>query len=86
MAFGRLEQVPFLNTWEVPNDTRVAIHRLPAPADNPQGWQAALPDVPPPPELSDTADLATLCDRLRAALGQERTASLQPLVDRGWRV
>lgn len=86
-APGRLEQVrAFLNTWEVPNDTRVAGDRLCDLADDLRRWRSALPDVPPPATPADTAKLAALRGQLRAALGQERPASLQPLVERGWRV
>lgn len=86
-APGRLEQVrTFLNTWEVPNDTRVAVDRLPDLVSDRQHWAHALPDVPPPTAATGTADLAALRDQVRAALGQERPASLQPLLEHGWRV
>lgn len=86
-ASAGLEQVrSLLNTWQVPNDTRTATDLLPDLAGDPQRWGDALPDVPRPAGPDEVAGLAVLRGHLRAALGQDRPAALQPLVDGGWRV
>jgi hypothetical protein len=86
-APGGLEQVrALLNTWEIPNDTRTAVDRLLDLARDAAAWRTVLPDIPVPVDPADAADLAGVRDRLRDALGQERPASLQSLVERGWRV
>ena len=86
-APGELERIrAFLNTWEVPNDTREPVDRLPDLADDPQGWHQALPGVPRPDGAEQVAGAAVLRDRLRDALGQARPAALQPLLEAGWRV
>ncbi|MFD9947576.1 CGNR zinc finger domain-containing protein [Nonomuraea sp. NPDC059023] len=61
VAPGALEQVrTFLNTWWVPNDTRVAEDRLPETLADP----------------ADLGEMSELRTALRAALGVERPAVL----------
>lgn len=67
----------FLNTWELPNETRVAEDHLPALAADPERWGATLPGVPPPDPGVGVDALRRLRDELRAALGTSRPTSLQ---------
>jgi CGNR zinc finger len=86
VAPGALESVrTFLNSWAVPNDTRVAVDRLPDLVHDAGRWRVALPGLPVPGS-GEAADLTELRNRLRGALGQERPVSLQPLIDGEWRI
>lgn len=70
-APGGLEAVrTFLNTWVIPNESRVVEDQLPAVVAD---WAATFPDLGEPGSL---AELAALRDDLRAALGQTHPVSL----------
>jgi hypothetical protein len=78
-APGELEQVrTFLNTWWIPNDTRVPVDELAALAADPARWSRVLPSVPRP---EGRRGLSTLRDQLRDVLGYTHVAALQPVVD-----
>jgi hypothetical protein len=78
-APGELEQVrTFLNTWWIPNDTRVPVDDLAALAADPPRWSRALPSIPWPER---GRGLSTLRDQLRDVLGQTHVVALQPVVD-----
>ncbi|WP_285775398.1 CGNR zinc finger domain-containing protein [Microtetraspora sp. NBRC 13810] len=81
-APGGLEVVrAFLNTWEIPNDTRVPVDRLDALAAVPARWEEALPGLPAPaPESVD--DLRRLRAGLREQLGRTHPAGLAAHLDR----
>ncbi|WP_163512706.1 CGNR zinc finger domain-containing protein [Fodinicola acaciae] len=73
-APGRLEVVrTFLNTWVIPNESRVAEDRLAGLVADPAAWRSTFPDLGKPGPL---ADLTALRDDLRAALGQTHPVSL----------
>jgi hypothetical protein len=80
-APGGLEQVrAFINTWLVPNDTRVPEDRLPELVADPARWRAELPGVPPDPgDPGDLGELVRLREALRRSLGLERPVELD-----GW--
>lgn len=66
VAPGRLESVrTLLNTWRVPNDTRVATDLLPDLATDAQMWAAQLPSLPAPRQLPP---LTAVRNQLRRAL------------------
>ena len=71
----------FLNTWQLPNDTRVPEDHLPDLAADPGRWSEALPGVPAPPGPDDVEALRRLRDDLRAALGTAHPVALQPRLD-----
>ncbi len=77
-APGEFEIVrAFLNTWAIPNDTRVPTDRLPAMVQDAAAWVAGFPGYPL--GMSDTLDrLRELRADLRVALqpGEERAARL----------
>ena len=78
---GALEVVrAFLNTWELPNDTRTAEDHLPALAADAARWREALPGVPSPAP-TDVDALRSLRDDLRGALGTPHPTSLRPRLD-----
>ncbi|MGH8866823.1 MAG: CGNR zinc finger domain-containing protein [Actinomycetes bacterium] len=80
-APGALEDVrTFLNTWSVPNETRVPVDRLSELAGDPETWGSEMPSLPPPAR-GGVAALRRLRDDLREALGQDRPVSLQPRLD-----
>lgn len=90
-APGPLEQVrTFLNTWSIPNDTRVPIDDLDGLITDPERWQDALPDVPLPATADRSAALAQLTalrDGMRAALGTTHPTCLEAAIDaHRWRV
>jgi len=90
-APGSLEQVrTFLNTWSIPNDTRVPVDDLDGLIADLERWQGALPDVPPPATADRPAtleQLAALRDRVRAALGATYPTRLEAAFDaQRWRV
>lgn len=68
-APGELELVRrFLNTWRIPNDTRVPTDLLPGLVRDPVAWAEEFPDVPHGP--GDTEEvLIGLRDDLRRMLG-----------------
>ncbi|WP_173163125.1 CGNR zinc finger domain-containing protein [Phytohabitans suffuscus] len=79
---GALDQVrDFLNTWEIPNDTRVPVDHLAALVAAPERWAAAFPGVTRPAR-DDLADLRALRADLRAALGLTHPVSLGDRVER----
>ncbi|MFI6483108.1 CGNR zinc finger domain-containing protein [Nonomuraea sp. NPDC050663] len=80
VAPGGLEQVrAFINTWWVPNDTRVPEDRLPGLVADPAAWRAELPAVPTPGVGgSSDGELAELRRDLRVVLGQEQPIGLSP--------
>jgi predicted RNA-binding Zn ribbon-like protein len=84
-----LEQVrAFLNTWELPNDTRIPVDSLAQLATDPVAWRHALPDVVPPPaaDAAVVRGLQGLRDDVRSALGTERPTRLEPRLARlRWR-
>ncbi len=68
-APGELELVRrFLNTWKIPNDTRVAVDELPALLRDPSAWEERFPGIPFGPGDSEEL-LVELRDELRGALG-----------------
>ncbi len=68
VAPGRLESVrALLNTWRVPNDTRVATDLLPDLATDAQVWAAQLPSLPAPTP-GQLPPLAAVRNQLRRAL------------------
>jgi hypothetical protein len=78
-APGELEQVrAFLNTWWIPNDTRVPVDELGALAADPPRWSRLLPSVPRP---EGRRGLSTLRGQLRDVLGETHIVALQPVVD-----
>ena len=90
-APGSLEQVrTFLNTWSIPNDTRVPVDELRDLIARSERWTSALPDVPPPTTggaSSEIEQLFELRSQLRAALGETHPTSLGAVLDRHrWRV
>jgi predicted RNA-binding Zn ribbon-like protein len=86
-APGRLEQVrTFLNTWWIPNDTRLPRDDLADLASDSEGWSRSLPDVPPPRQ-SDHAQLLALRAQLRATLGTSHPTGLaDQLAAHEWRL
>ncbi|MGN9909600.1 CGNR zinc finger domain-containing protein [Phytohabitans sp. LJ34] len=71
-----LDQVrDFLNTWEVPNDTRVPVDHLEALVSTPERWARAFPDLPRAAR-ADLADLRALRADLRAVLGHTHPVGL----------
>ncbi|MFB9906259.1 CGNR zinc finger domain-containing protein [Allokutzneria oryzae] len=69
-APNALEQVrKFLNTWRIPNDTRVVTDLLPELIKDDGAWQDELPGVTGPRTLPE---LTRLREELRGALGQAR--------------
>lgn len=75
-APGDLELVrAFLNTWEVPNDTRAPVDRLDALAADIAAWEEALPGLAWPG--SDQIDeLKHLRESMREALGRTHPTQL----------
>ena len=92
-APGDLEDVrTFLNSWLIPNDTRVTVDRLPGLAGDSDDWAAAMPSIPTPTDFGSSttgpgvppgrlADLQRLRDDFRAALGSSHPTGLQPLFE-----
>jgi predicted RNA-binding Zn ribbon-like protein len=81
-APGRLEQVrTFLNTWELPHETRTPADHLPALVADAEAWRAALPDVPRPPRraLTELTELRTV---LRESLGLLSPHALRDWLER----
>jgi predicted RNA-binding Zn ribbon-like protein len=73
-APGGLETVrTFLNTWVIPNESRLVEDHLEAMVADSSAWSATFPDLGKPGTL---ADLTALRDDLRAALGQTHPVSL----------
>ena len=69
-APNSLEQVrTFLNTWRIPNDTRVATDLLPELVEDDTRWSAQLPGMTGARSLPE---LTSLREELRGALGQPR--------------
>jgi hypothetical protein len=71
----------FLNTWEIPNDTRVPVDHLEVLASTPERWAGAFAGLPRP-RHADLADLRSLRADLRAALGQTHPVGLADRVIR----
>lgn len=81
-APGRLEQVrTFLNTWQLPHDTREPVDRLPDLAADEPGWRTVLPDVPPPSGwgLGELLELRTV---IRDVLGRPAPGELGEWLER----
>ena len=67
-APGELELVRrFLNTWKVPNDTRVPVDTLPELLRDSRAWKQQFPGIPRGPEDTENL-LVRLRDDLRAVL------------------
>ncbi|MEV0199459.1 CGNR zinc finger domain-containing protein [Nonomuraea sp. NPDC050691] len=91
-APGDLEQVrTFVNTWWLPNDTRVPADRLAELAADPAAWRAELPAIPLPAPGAGragvagpggSAELVALREALRASLGVERPVALEEWLER----
>ena len=80
-APGDLEDVrTFLNTWAIPNDSRMPVDDLDDLAGDRPRWAAAMPSLPAPAG-GQVAALRRLRDNLRAALGQEHPLSLRPRLE-----
>jgi predicted RNA-binding Zn ribbon-like protein len=69
-APGELELVRrFLNTWKIPNDTRVPTDLLPGLVRDPAAWAKEFPDAPLGPADAEEL-LIGLRDELRGILGE----------------
>lgn len=71
-----------LNTWSVPNDTRVEHDRLPDLVRDGQLWAAELSELPRPTDASAAADLHLVRDEIRSVLGDPRPPRLTGLLER----
>ena len=73
----------FLNSWRIPNDTRVVTDELPDLLEQRERWTDRFPSLPSPPtDLRGQDELTSLRDVLRDSLGQDRPTSLQAAIDR----
>src|SRR5579884_3812840 len=71
----------FLNSWLIPNDTRVATDELPALAADARGWRERFPALPRP-RRGELPELTALRDDLRADIAERGTGRLQGWLER----
>lgn len=68
----------FLNSWLIPNDTRIPTETLPELAAKPSVWQGSFARLPAPASRTEVGELMRLRDDLRADVeerGSERLDS-----------
>lgn len=76
-APGSLELVrALLNTWLIPNDTRVGTDRLPDIHREPEEWSSKLDGLPRPGSRAALAQLVEVRDGLRRMVEREESADV----------
>ncbi|MEO7260433.1 MAG: CGNR zinc finger domain-containing protein [Jatrophihabitantaceae bacterium] len=75
-APGELETVrALLNTWLIPNDTRLPVDLLPGLRRDPRSWRAQLPLLGRPRDRAALQALTELRDGLRRMVGNDQPAA-----------